>query len=230
MPRVCTVCTHAERKAIDAAIVGGASAAKVAALYRVSDDAVTRHKASHLPKNLTKAKGARDIADADDLLRELRADIERVRLLSDACDRWLRDPEDPARYDVSPRAHEATVIYEEEVEAGERLRTMRRKAPLSTLLRRVEGTTGYTVTAVETKHADPRELLLRSYDRLQKRLELVAKLLGELDERPQINVTMSGEWLTVRSIIVQTLTPFPEARTAVARALSELEGVRNDSQ
>ncbi len=50
MPRVCTVCVHEERAAIDRALVGGTACREVAALYRVSADSVERHAAKHLPK------------------------------------------------------------------------------------------------------------------------------------------------------------------------------------
>ena len=39
--------------------------------------------------------------DADALLVELRRYGERVNLLFDACDRWLRDPEDPTPCDAA---------------------------------------------------------------------------------------------------------------------------------
>lgn len=56
-------------------------------------------------------------------------------------------------------------------------------------------------------------------------LELQAKLLGELDERPQINVLVSPDWQRLRSIILEALEPFGEARLAVAAALGKVEHV-----
>ena len=54
-------------------------------------------------------------------------------------------------------------------------------------------------------------------------LELLAKLLGELDERPQVNLLVSAEWVTVRMAMMEALGRYPEARIAVAERLSELE-------
>lgn len=52
-------------------------------------------------------------------------------------------------------------------------------------------------------------------------LELLAKLQGELDERPQINIlAVSSEWLTLRSAIMRALESHPEARSAVVEALN----------
>ena len=55
-------------------------------------------------------------------------------------------------------------------------------------------------------------------------LELLARLLGELDERPVTNVLVSAEWVTVRTAMMETLGRYPQARVAVAERLSELEG------
>ncbi len=51
-------------------------------------------------------------------------------------------------------------------------------------------------------------------------LELLAKLLGELQQEGTVNVIMSPEWLSIRSTIVTVLEPYPQARTAVLEALS----------
>ncbi len=50
-------------------------------------------------------------------------------------------------------------------------------------------------------------------------LELLGKLAGELDERPQVNLTVSSEWLELRAVIVRALEPHPAAHTALLRAL-----------
>jgi hypothetical protein len=54
-------------------------------------------------------------------------------------------------------------------------------------------------------------------------LELLAKLLGKLSDQPYVNVLVSAEWVQVRTAVVRALEPFPEARTAVAERLKELE-------
>jgi hypothetical protein len=51
-------------------------------------------------------------------------------------------------------------------------------------------------------------------------LELLAKLLGELDERPQVNILIAPE---VQAVILQALDPHPDARHDVADALASLE-------
>ena len=55
---------------------------------------------------------------------------------------------------------------------------------------------------------------------LRQCLELVARLRRELDERPQVAILMAPEWLAVREVVFRALAPYPEARAAVASALS----------
>ena len=57
MPRRCSICSHEQLMEIDQALVGGAALSEMAAKYRVSEDALSRHKANHLPDALVKAQG-----------------------------------------------------------------------------------------------------------------------------------------------------------------------------
>lgn len=86
MPRTCTVCRHAEREQIDAALVSGRSTFRgLASSYGVSASAVRRHRAAHLPEVLRRAQSLDDIATAvslADQVRTLRA--HEVQLLAKA--------------------------------------------------------------------------------------------------------------------------------------------------
>lgn len=225
MPRPCSICQHADRASIEAAVVAGQSAAAIAAKHRVSDDAVSRHSAAHLPATLVRAAQAvaavqiEQQADALDLMAELRRCFTRVNLVADACDRWLRDPDDPTRYDVGPRAGDVLVIYLATDDAG---KPHQRKAPLDTLLAKL-GDGGLQPVGYEVKHADPRELMLKSVAQLRPSVELLAKLVGELDERAVVNVVLSPEWQAVRGALLEALQPYPEARLAVAARLVALD-------
>jgi hypothetical protein len=55
-------------------------------------------------------------------------------------------------------------------------------------------------------------------------LELLAKLRGELNERPQVvNIVASPDWIATRSALFDALAPYPDARLAVAQRLLERE-------
>jgi hypothetical protein len=72
MPRRCSICSHEHLEEIDQALVEGAALSETAAKYRVSDDALSRHRANHLPDALLKAQGAKEAVRADDLLSQVR--------------------------------------------------------------------------------------------------------------------------------------------------------------
>lgn len=57
-------------------------------------------------------------------------------------------------------------------------------------------------------------------------LELLAKLLGELDDSPTVNVLISPQWIEIRTVLLEALAAYPEARSAVAGELLELDRAR----
>jgi len=74
MPRTCTVCTHPERAAIDAALVSGSAPLRtIADQWSISKTALIRHKADHLPAHLAAAHKAAEVVRADSLLDQVRA-------------------------------------------------------------------------------------------------------------------------------------------------------------
>ncbi len=158
MPRSCTICEHPSREAIDEALVGGASNRSLASLYDVSEAAVRRHKANHLPAKLVMAQAAEEVAQADDLLDQMQ--------------------------DLQAR----TLAILEAAESTNQHRT--------------------ALSAIREARSN---------------LELLAKLLGELDERPVTNILFSAEWVSVRTAMMEALGSYPQARLAVAERLSELE-------
>jgi hypothetical protein len=101
------------------------------------------------------------------------------------------------------------VAAAEEIEAGDllsRLKSLNRET--AAILREVR--------ADETKDND---LALKAIARVEKQLELEAKLIGELNETPSVNIVMTPEWIVMRTAIFWALQPYPDARLAVAGAL-----------
>ncbi|HZC04062.1 MAG TPA: hypothetical protein VE338_00320 [Ktedonobacterales bacterium] len=72
------------------------------------------------------------------------------------------------------------------------------------------------------KQRDP-DTALKAIDRIHRQIELQAKLLGDLDDKPQVNILIAPEWLTMRATLLTALRPYAEARVAVATALLALE-------
>jgi len=75
----------------------------------------------------------------------------------------------------------------------------------------------------DARRAGDGDLALKAVDRVQRQIELQAKLLGELDERPVVNLVASPEWLQVRAVILDVLADAPDRRLALVSRLQALE-------
>jgi hypothetical protein len=168
MPRSCTVCSHAERSAIDRALVDGESFRNIAERFGLSATAIFRHKADHLPAHLVDAQDAADAADADDLLEQARKRQARAERLVSIAEGLIG------------RALQ-----------GGNVRT--------------------AVSGVQAATSASREV--------RECLTLLAKLRGELDERPQVNILLDPQWQTLVVVLRRTLAPHPLLLAEVSQAL-----------
>ena len=66
-------------------------------------------------------------------------------------------------------------------------------------------------------------LALKAVDRIQRQIELQAKLLGELDERPVLNVVLAPEWPRLVAGLRAVLSPHPAILAQVSAHLLSLE-------
>lgn len=76
----------------------------------------------------------------------------------------------------------------------------------------------------EARDRGDHDLALRAIARAERQIELIMKLLGELDTSPQVNLTIvnSQQWINVRTALLAALQPYPDARVAAARALQQV--------
>ena len=65
---------------------------------------------------------------------------------------------------------------------------------------------------------------LRAIREARGNLELLAKILGEIESRPTFNITVSAEWLSLRAVIIETLESHPDAQAALVKRLARIEG------
>ena len=82
MPRPCSICRHADREAIDQALVAGGVFRNIAERFGTSTTALHRHKQEHIPVYLSQASEAQEITQADSLLtkvQQLEADAKRIQ-------------------------------------------------------------------------------------------------------------------------------------------------------
>jgi len=77
--------------------------------------------------------------------------------------------------------------------------------------------------AKDAEQGGERRTVLLAVRELLRIVELQAKLAGALQDNPQVNVVLAPQWLVVRGSMLEALSPFPDARAAVATRLLELE-------
>lgn len=154
MPRVCTICTHPDRQSIESAVLNGDPLRGLSALYRVSEDSLARHRDKHLPQKLLQAAQAVEVANADNLLDQVR--------------------------NLQSRA--LTILSQAE-QAGD----------LRTALQAIREARG--------------------------NLELLARLVGELQDSQTVNLVVSPDWQLLRGLILRALQEFPDARQSVIHAI-----------
>lgn len=173
MSNTCTICKHPRRSDIEMAIARRESLRNIAKQFQAGYSSINRHQ-SCIASELQELRGAGKIERAVSIESELNKCFARVNRLLDACDVWLRDADDPTRYDIGPRAEEVLITYLAPNGDGP---PQRKKAKLSELIAQVEGRS-YTVSLAEVKHADPRELFLNTIRTLHSEIEILAKLNG----------------------------------------------------
>jgi hypothetical protein len=94
-------------------------------------------------------------------------------------------------------------------------------ADADVLLRQVKGLYGKAIELLnKAEEAGEIGTALRGIREARGNIELLAKMQGQLDERPVANIYI-GE--VVVEMILQALDPYPEAGLAVAEALENLE-------
>lgn len=90
---------------------------------------------------------------------------------------------------------------------------------------RIEDLYGKASRVLDAAEAEGKaSLSLAAIKELRGLVELLAKLTGELDERPTVqvlNVAASPEWDALRGVVLGALRAYPEAGRAVALALTE---------
>lgn len=87
--KTCSICSHPERAAIDAALVDKTSLRVIAGQYGTNKSALDRHR-KHVPAALTVAKQAEEVAEATTLLSRVERLMSRMEL---ACNSAMEQKE-----------------------------------------------------------------------------------------------------------------------------------------
>lgn len=185
MPRTCTICSHDDRLAIESLLAAGKPYRGIARQHGVSDDAITRHVKTCIPAALEALRQSQKTESGLVVEEEVQRVFRRLNKLIDACDEWLTDPDDSSKYTLEPRDNEIDVTFFDPTDCDSEGRPKRKRTKLRELVARVEGEQ-YEVLLIESKHADPRELVVKTAAQIANQLELYGKFRG-LFQKPREN-------------------------------------------
>jgi hypothetical protein len=173
---LCGACKHRERAALDLALARGVSVTALSKRYRLSTDAIYRHRKAHLPPQLR----ATLLAGPD-----LAVDLDKLR----------------------------------ETES---------QSLLSNLIALRQRLFASLDLAEEYRDGN---MLTRVSAQLHLNFEIVGKLLGDLGTGSTsiTNVVIQPQYVEMRVELVKALSPFPEARQAVAAVLHNIESKAADA-
>lgn len=193
------------------AVNEGFKPAEIAKRFGVSRQAVYK-RVNQLELTTTTAvvapvESQRFVARNLDTAEQLQLGLSRNNRLMDACEEWLLSPEGDGRYDIGPRADEILVTYIG-LEGGE---PVKRRDTLSALLALV-GEGERTVCGIEAKHADPRELILKTIQEGRQSAMAMADLLKMLAD-----IRAMQRW---RDVVLHAIGRVdPDVRDAVIREI-----------
>ena len=98
-------------------------------------------------------------------------------------------------------------------------------ADANTILADVQTLRDRALTILDTAEEDGKlHTALAAVREVRGCLELLGRLAGKLQDQPTINLHISTEWLKIQAIVLTALEAHPEARVAVASALSNFGG------
>lgn len=150
-----------------------------------------------------------------------RAEIDAALVSRESSNRRIA-----SQYDLSERAirdHKANHLKARMIEAAERTveADIRVAIDVVAQLRAINGAAIQVLR--DARATNNGDLALKAIDRIQRQLELQAKLIGDLSDGATVNVVVSPQWVELRTMVLTTLQDHPEARAAVAEAITRTE-------
>lgn len=156
MPAMCRVCTHAERDAIDEALVSRVPYRNITQLYGVSKYSLSRHLTGHILPYVARVRERQDHDRAGTM-------VARINELTSETRDILR--------------------------------------------------------AARTGEDRDLDIALKAITRLERQLELEAKIEKVINEGAAVNINLNSQWLELKAMVVGALAPHPDARRDVLKAL-----------
>jgi len=203
MPRPCSICSHTERLEIDRLLLQGTPYRDIAVRFGLSKTSVSRHKESHIGTDLRDVREVM-VAAREEALAQIKT--EELKTLVTVKEEIITE----ARESISARLENAAGYLDQ-------LILLRQKAA------------DILETAAE---AGDLKTCLMGIKEARACIEVLAKIEGQLNDSPQINLQQvniygSPEWDAVGLLLARILEPYPDLRAEVAAGLQALQEGQN---
>jgi hypothetical protein len=207
---------HPKREELDRDVLSDRPIKFLADKYGATTSAIKKYQ-SLLNQKTGMAMTERSLEQGEYVLDNIESVMNRLRSMLDACDEWLRDPDEPHKYNLNPRSFEVEVIYEEESKKPTKeSKTVRRKALLSELLRQ----SGKDAVEIRYKHADPRQILTTVADSVERQLRLLSQIQGKIKTNTDEVTTLV--LVKIQQTVINELKEHPQLRKKIADAFDRL--------
>ena len=213
--------THPERIQIEKDILKGDSFRAIAERYstekhKLSRETVRRYSQEKLPQLISKA----ELSTVEGIIDRINSLLCKVGQLYDSICDYLEDPEHPGYISYKPNALEQDVTY---TTTGEDGKPVKKVASLQTLLKQVEDN-GITPVEVYIKTPEPRALMLKTAEVLNKQLELLCKAKGYIKDTIPTGTASSSPTSMSQyefiQFIKEAIEPYPEAYDAFIKKMA----------
>lgn len=215
--RKCKVCNHRNLDQINQKLRNKDSISSISKLYGISRDTITKHSKQCIGALIVADKNIKELLAGEVMIKQIQLDMKMMHKMLMACDKWMTDPENPEEYFVGERGTEIEIVYHTMDEDGEPSR-QRKKDTLQTLLNIIDSDGQYLRVDVNSKAADPRELLVKAATKLentakmimdatQKQLEYEFKnqAMAKINKEDGVTMTVEEQVTTIsKRVIIAT--------------------------
>lgn len=216
MGRGLVIDKHPQRQQIIEALTAGIdSYGKLSQRFGIDKAVLHRYKHKKLLPYVERKERDTNLRTAEYLYDTIGGMMSKLHKMLDACDKYLADPDSGTEYYLGPRSDELKIVYYAG-DGGGSWRN-RKTAQLQTLLDIVSKGLDIKVSHVSYTHADPRKLILATADSINKQLDLLARLQGQIQS---VQVTINNPVvLQLQQIVAEVTADYPEVRQRIAERI-----------
>ena len=221
--RPCAVEKHPQAKKIIRELAEGGQLLDISKRYGIHRNALRFYRDNRLSQKIVKAAELRSITDAQKLFETILKAVERMEKLSDSCDEYLTDPNNPEKYYMGPQSWEVDIIwYELDYGQDGKVFKTRHRDSLQELLNRLKADNpDMLINEFKARHTDPRLLLVKASEALTKQMDVLVSAWKKVDNG-QSAFLNTPAWQQVVQTILDSTEDHPEVRRKIADGLSRI--------